>query len=257
NEKLPELKAPDIAKPAINKTTNKEQLFELDKPPKPEITVKENKSKAPDKNLNESKKKKVDKIAKAQKSNPVEEKTKPVEQKNKVQEPKLKPQIKINPAPVEKSEPEKQNPEVIEISLKPQTTNEFDIHSSIDSKASKLYNGQLKSDNNGLNLEISSVNVVNNSLVIHLSLKNITSDCKYLLWDLTKVTDDNGTSLLVRNQNLPPGIIAPGKTVKGDIVAYPKKDNQSLPTSGNLHFALLGLQGELLFKTEIPLQNYK
>lgn len=173
----------------------------------------------------------------------------------------LKPLIKIDDEPEKtatasetKTKPEKK-PEVIEINLKPQTSTDFEIRSSIDSQTSKLFNGKLENIKDGLKLIINSVNLVNNSLVIHLSLQNITSDCKYLLWDLTKVTDDRGQSLLVRNQNLPPGIVSPGNTIKGDIVAYTKSESQPIPRSGNLYFALLGLQGDVIFSTEIPLSK--
>lgn len=173
----------------------------------------------------------------------------------------LKPQIPVNNSKVDiKKENiseniQKTEPENIEITLKPQIATNFNVEHSLDSKAEKLYSGKLFVDNEGLKLEINSVNKVDNSLVIHISLENTSTDCKYLLWDLTKVANDAGEKFNVRNQNLPPGIVYPGKVIKGEIIAYPKNDSQKLPSSGKISVALLGTQGETLVKTEIPLQN--
>jgi hypothetical protein len=183
-----------------------------------------------------------------------QQETQPVSQPEKVQLPPVEKTATI-PINISNDKPENKPPEVIDIPLKPQVATNYDVQSSLDTKTSNLYTGKQSQESNGLKLEINSVNQIDNSLVIHLTLLNTTSETRYLLWDLTKVEDLSGNRLFVRNQNLPPGIIPPEKKIKGDIIAYPKTGKQQLPTSGKIAISLLNTQGETIIQTEIPLNK--
>lgn len=267
---------PKLIKPIISDKDNNTDAstkvtndFALDLPPDPanEAEKKDDKKeeKQEDKKLTQkSKKEKIDSISlkqlKEPENNKKKAKAKPIIKEETVSV-NLKPQIKINEAQIatanisKTTTKEKKPPKMIEIDLKPQTVNNYNVKRSLDTEASHLYSGKTNETNNGLKLTINSINRVDNSLVIHLELSNSASECRYLLWDLTKVTDEKGQRLYVRNQNLPPGIISPGKNINGNIVATPKTGSQQLPTEGMLHLTILGLQGETIFNTEIPLNK--
>jgi hypothetical protein len=179
--------------------------------------------------------------------------TLPALEKKPEEDSKLHIPINISDKKPEKTE--KRKLEVIDIPLKPQVATNYDVQSSLDERPESLFSGKLIIENNGLKLQIDSVNKVEDSLVIHLSLTNTTNETSYLLWDLTKVSDINGDRLSVRNQNLPPGIIPPGKRVKGDIIAYSRSERKQLPTSGKIFLTLLNTQGEVIVESEIPLRE--
>lgn len=261
---------PGLIKPAIAKEDNKintaikaSENFTLDTPPKPtkEEPKEDNKKNKKDK----PKKELIDDLSKKEPQKTttivIKKEVKPEKTKDETISVNLKPQIKINEAQIATANISKQTiketqpPKVIEIYLKPQTVNNYNVKRSLDTEASHLYSGKINASNNGLKLTINSINKVDNSLVIHLEIANSASECKYLLWDLTKVSDEKGQRLYVRNQNLPPGIISPGKNINGNIVATPKNNSQKLPTEGMLHLTILGLQGETVLNTEIPLNT--
>lgn len=201
-----------------NKETGAAGAFELDDPPKPDL-----------------------------------EPLKPVKQKNvsKKKDPvHLKPSVKIASSQKHK---QPQNEKVIDFEFKPQQpTNNTMMPQPVDENINLLRNN-VEYNNDGLQLVVDSVKRDNNTLKIALSLKNTSTICKYLLWDLTRVNDNKGNSLYVRNHNLPPGIVTPGKKIKGEIIAYPKSDDKQLPVEGILNLALLGLQGDTIFDAELPI----
>lgn len=184
----------------------------------------------------------------------------PVETVQKKQpKPKVEKKVeKASPKKVQAKKPvekQKKREEVIIIDLKPQASKKIDIESSLSEKPEERFVGKINNSSEGLKLTVGAVNIVNNSFVINLTLKNSSNQVKYLLWDLTKVTDSTATNFLVRNKSLPPGIIDPEKELKGSIVALPKSKNINLRRIKALHLSILNTEGEVIINTDIPLHQ--
>lgn len=143
--------------------------------------------------------------------------------------------------------------ETVKIESRPQHRPQNTIQAPQATPQSNLFNGNMEFSNDGLTLTVDSITKENNALKISMTLKNSSTICRYLLWDLTRIDDNKGNTLYVRNHNMPPGIITPGKKIKGEIIAYPKSDKTQLPSGGMINLALSGLQGDTIFNAQIPI----